>query len=457
MHSITLEEIKNNLYILFSSISNREIASLFWITVFFIFILSKGEMRSIIGNFLKTLFQKPIIVILLLFLLYTTLLIWIYKKLDFWSSNLEKDTILWVTGTALILVYNSVKAQNFNHFKEIIKDAFKWLIVLEFLIGFYTFSLTTELILIPFLTYIYFTISYIEVFSYKLPEKAKIVSPFLNKILSYFGIFIFGFVIFKTVTQTSELLTFDNFKSFLLPLLFTISFIPFIYLIALYSAYEQLWLKLDHNIPKKQSKKIKRHILLIANFNINKLSRISDNIAAATLSQNDFSFKMIKKISNELGKNKNNLVNAKIDIFNDVEKTRNKLSNNGIGNLSSWKYDFSGGFLSITNYYSFGEEDVKNGLSNNLAYYIESKNEYCIQKLELVLNLNNKSEKELGLNKFKELVVKTYKCLELQLPLNILDVIGKIDKFEYKDLVSISILETNRSNIDTLVLSIKTK
>ena len=73
------------------------------------------------------------------------------------------------------------------------------------------------------------------------------------------------------------------------------------------------------------------------------------------------------------------------------------------------------------------------------------------------LNINNKSEKELGLIKFKELIVKTYQCLELELSVNFLDVIGKIDKFEYEDLVSISDLEINRSNIDTLVLSIKTK
>lgn len=453
MHLTTLEEIKNNLYILFSSISNREIASLFWITVFFIFLLSKGEMRQIIANFLKILFQKIIIVILFLFLLYTSLLVWTYKKLGFWDSNLEKDTILWAIGTALILVFNSVKAQNFSHFKEIIKDTFKWAIILEFLIGFYTFSLTTELILIPFLTYIYFTISYIEVFSYKLPANAKIVHSFFNKILSYFGIFTFGFVVFKTITQTNELFTLDNFKSFLLPLLFTISFIPFVYMIALYSAYEQLWLTLGYNITKKQTKKIKRFILFVANFNINKLSRISENIVAITSLHKEPSFKMIRKISNKLGKNKSKLVNVKIDIFNDVEKTRNRLSNNGIGNLSSWKYDFEGGFQSITSYHSIGEEIIKYGLSNS----IESKNEYCIEKLQLVLNINNKSERELALSKFKELIVKTYQCLELKLPVNILDVIGKIDKFEYEDLVSISDLETHTGNVDTLILSIRTK
>ena len=363
-----MEEIKNNFSILINSFSNREIASLFWITVFFIFLLSKGEMRTIMGDFLKILFKKPISVILFLFLLYSILLIWIYRQLGFWSNNLEKDTILWVIGTALILAFNAVKAQDFSHFKEIIKDAFKWVIILEFIIGFYTFSLITELILIPFLTFIYFTISYIEVNSNKLSENAKIVPPFFNKLLSYFGIFIFGFVFFKTVTQTNELFTLDNFKSFLLPLLFTISFIPFVYMIALYSVYEQLWSTLGYNITKKQTKRLKRYILFVANFNINKLSRISENILAITSLHKEPSFKMIKKISNKLGKN--NLGNAKIDIF---EKTRNRLSNNGIGNLSSWKYDFEGGFQSITSYHSIGEEIVKYGLSNNLAYYIESQ------------------------------------------------------------------------------------
>ena len=407
------------------------------------------------GDFLKILFKKPISVILFLFLLYSILLIWIYRQLGFWSNNLEKDTILWVIGTALILAFNAVKAQDFSHFKEIIKDAFKWVIILEFIIGFYTFSLITELILIPFLTFIYFTISYIEVNSNKLSENAKIVPPFFNKLLSYFGIFIFGFVVFKTVTQTNELFTLDNFKSFLLPLLFTISFIPFVYMIALYSVYEQLWSTLGYNITKKQTKRLKRYILFVANFNINKLSRISENIVAVTSLHNEPSFKMIKKISNKPGKNKNNIGNARIAIFNDIEKTRSKLSINGIGNLSSWKFDFEGGFQSITSYF-FGEEIVKYGLSNNLAYLIESKNEYYIEKLQLVLDVNNRSERELGLNKFKELILKTYQCLELKLPVDILNVIGKMDKFEYEDSLCISDLETHTGNIDTLILSIRT-
>ena len=70
-------------------------------------------------------------------------------------------------------------------------------------------------------------------------------------------------------------------------------------MIALYSAYTQIWSVVD-DIIKEQTKKLKIYILLIANFNINKLSRISENVVAATLSHNNFSFNMIKKIGSPI-------------------------------------------------------------------------------------------------------------------------------------------------------------
>src|SRR5690606_14230632 len=93
---------------------------------------------------------------------------------------------------------------------------------------------------------------------------------------------------------------------------------------------------------------------------------------------------------------------VKVESFNDVDGTRSKLSTVGIGELGKWRDDEMGGFISITNYYTFGENDL-----NNLAYYLESDNSDYVTTLKLVLNINNKIEKGQALNNLTEVAEKT--------------------------------------------------
>ena len=197
-------------------------------------------------------------------------------------------------------LYSSInKVKNWVYFKEVIRDTLKWTIILEFITNFYTFSLLFEFFLIPFIIFIGSLIAYSEAFEYKLTNSGQKVAPFLKKILSYIGILILGFVIFKTINQTKDLLTYENLMSFLLPLLFTLSFLPFIYFIALYAGYENLWIRLNFltNHRRDLTNQMKKNILRVANLSITKLSNISDNISTQVLVHNDFSLEMIMKIS----------------------------------------------------------------------------------------------------------------------------------------------------------------
>lgn len=124
-----------------------------------------------------------------------------------------KDTFVWAFGTAFIMIYRSVKVKDWDYFKEVVKDMLKWIIILEFITDFYVFSLPFELFLIPFLTIIATLIAYSEAFEHRLTDSGKRVAPFLQKLSSYIGIFVLSFVFFKTISQTNDLITIENFKS----------------------------------------------------------------------------------------------------------------------------------------------------------------------------------------------------------------------------------------------------
>ncbi|MBO0929541.1 hypothetical protein [Fibrella aquatilis] len=281
------------------SVLNREMALLIWIVILPLWILSLNSVRKSFSDVLKAFFVWKIVSLYAIFFLYASLLTWLSYKAGFWDLSLLKDTIVWTLGTAAIMVARSTKVTNWDYFREIIKDTLKWTVILEFINSFYTFSLSVELAVLPVLTLIGLLIAYSETFKDKLTGDQQKVAPLLRNVTSFIGIMILGFVVYKTVTQTGDLLTIINLKSFLLPIFFTLLFVRFVYLIALLVSYENLWVRLNFLINHRQdlTNQLKRTILKEANVNIIKLANISKNIAKPTQIYNDFSPVMINEIS----------------------------------------------------------------------------------------------------------------------------------------------------------------
>ncbi|MFZ1807605.1 MAG: hypothetical protein WAU36_10305 [Cyclobacteriaceae bacterium] len=112
----------------------------------------------------------------------------------------------------------------------------------------------------------------------EMDERHKIVSKFLQNVIAIIGLSIFCYSLYKTIINFEAVLTFQNLVSFLLPSTITILFIPFVYFLALYSTYESYFIHLDFMTVKKDKvKETKKHILRIANINLDKLLRIKKN------------------------------------------------------------------------------------------------------------------------------------------------------------------------------------
>lgn len=147
---------------------------------------------------------------------------------------------------------------------------------------------------------------------------------------------------------------------------------------------------------------------------------------------------------------------AKLQIFNEINKTIAALSQNGIGQLSSWRDDLAGGYMSITEYYQFGNTPT-NGLTNNIAYYLESDNANYIKTLKLALNINTKAEKKAALKKMKETTEATFQSLSLETPKELLEAITKGKDFKVENESYTTTLKLDKSKIDTWQLTIETK
>ncbi|WP_445710153.1 hypothetical protein [Flavobacterium sp.] len=99
------------------------------------------------------------------------------------------------------------------------------------------------------------------------------VSKFLNFLLIIFGIFITSYTINEIYNSPEKYLTISNLKSFVFSPVFTILFIPIIYLISVFIKYDDInrFLKRYNFIDNKRKKLIKSAIIKHANINLNSL------------------------------------------------------------------------------------------------------------------------------------------------------------------------------------------
>lgn len=223
---------------------------------------------------LLKLFLGKILILLVPATIYVFSLIYILRRLGFWDITLIKDTIFWFFGIGLIIFLNLNKAKGFEHFKNIIKKTFRWTIALELLVNLYCFSLPMELLVVPFATILAVMKSFTE-----LKDNYKAFDTILKNILAWCGIVLFAIIIYKTSTHYERLLTLENLKSSLLPLILTSLFIPFAYLEAVYMVYQSMFIRMDLNSNDiGRNKSLKKHILWIANFNLATLNKLDQRM-----------------------------------------------------------------------------------------------------------------------------------------------------------------------------------
>ncbi len=111
-----------------------------------------------------------------------------------------------------------------------------------------------------------------------------------------------------------------------------------------------------------------------------------------------------------------------------VESTISRLSQIGVGQLGVWKDNGMGGYMSITPYYQLGDETGE-GMSNNIALYLESEKADTIQKFTLVLNLNRPSEKKQAWSKMQEITPKLFAGIGIPMPDGLKDALRSTKTF----------------------------
>lgn len=275
------------------ALNNREKAVAIWLFVFLIWVLTKKEVRSSVLDVLKSIFLTKLSIIFLTSFIYIFSTIFLLYKIKFWDPSLIKDTLIWIFSSGLILLINVNKATgDTGFFKNSLKDSIKLSVALEFIMNLYTYSFLFEMIFIPTLLLI---VAMNTLSGYK--KEFNQIKKITDWLLSIVGIYTLIYTLFHLLPNIRFYLSIYNLHALLLPLILTILYLPFLYLLATYMAYETLFVRLNILVRKDQQlvRLTKQKIFALCLLNLDKLNKFVklNNINFTKISNKNDITKMI--------------------------------------------------------------------------------------------------------------------------------------------------------------------
>jgi hypothetical protein len=216
-------------------------------SLFFVATLFNQKVRQSTSGLIKAAFSFKLITAVALLIAYVVGVICMLKDIGIWTPSLLKDTIVWFVFSGVALAF-SFLSKNLDEgiLRKVIIDNIKVIVILEFVVDLYTFSLPTELFLVPFIAFI----AGMDAVA-KMDEKYSIVSKFTAFIQVAFGLVIISSAIIRAIQDYQSLETVDSIRQVALAPILSISLIPYIYIFVVYSNYEQIFVRLEFRREKE--------------------------------------------------------------------------------------------------------------------------------------------------------------------------------------------------------------
>lgn len=232
--------------------STREVAVAIYLLIFIIYALSVEKIRISLKSLIITACSKKILIPFIILIMYAGVLVLLMSYLPFWKWIYLKDIIIWVIFVGVPMCFKAVERNlKENYFKSSIIDNLKFIVVVEYLVGTFTFNIIVELILQPIIAILSLLIA---IFDSK--NEYKMTNKFLNAVLTIIGIIILLLTLNEAINPYKTLASIDTVIGLLTPLIFSILYLPFTYGFAIYSRYENIFIRMS--IIDSTSKKINR-------------------------------------------------------------------------------------------------------------------------------------------------------------------------------------------------------
>lgn len=245
-------------------LNSRELATAIWVALFGTYALFNQGVRQSLASLIKSAVRVKIFLPLVFLVAYVTAVTFVLEASGFWDRDLLKGTLLWLAFTGLVLPFSFVTGKYEGKIlPRVLRDGLTIAVITEFLVSMYTFSLLTELIVIPIVTGVVVLKAFAE-----RDEQDAAVAKLMSLLEIGFGLFILGFTAHKAVSDIQNLVTFASMRDFALPLVLSLALCPFVFVILVYSNFELLFVRIslaksiDHSVKTYAKWQIAKHLKL---------------------------------------------------------------------------------------------------------------------------------------------------------------------------------------------------
>jgi hypothetical protein len=224
--------------------NNREIAIAVWFVLLLAFCLTKDGARASLRAMAHAFLQRQMLIMYSLMIAYVAAIVWALGLIGMWEVRQLKDTIVWFVVVAATSFFRLPKnADDIVYFKEALIDNIKLIVVIEFIVSFYTGSIFVELLLVPFSTLLGLMIVFAE-----RDQRYAVAATFLNRLAMLLGASILIYAIYQLATNVFGFATLETLADFSLPAILTVLFLPFIFATTLIVNYQTTFSTLHYAI-----------------------------------------------------------------------------------------------------------------------------------------------------------------------------------------------------------------
>lgn len=245
-------------------LDNRETAALIWLGAFATWALWKPRIRKAAVGTLRAALAWKIVLPISTMVVYVAVVVFVLHRLGLWDLGDLKGTLFWFLTVALVMLFdvNSVPKDD-RYFRKAMLDGLKLSVVLEFVVSFYSLNLLLELLLVPVAT-----IPACLLVVAESKDEFKSVRPLLKRMMAVLGFGLLVYAIHHVYTDPRSFAQPATLVEFLLPIVLTILFLPFLYVLAAWASYESLFIRLRFLVSDQALRRFIK-LRLIRRFGLN--------------------------------------------------------------------------------------------------------------------------------------------------------------------------------------------
>lgn len=217
-------------------LNGREWAAVTWTGILLSGCLAIGSVRPLLVAVAAALAKVKLLAALALAAAYVSLWVCGFSEAGLWDAQNLKTTIVWAATFGFgEMMAAEKRAKDPHYYRKVLREAVTFSAMLTFVVQFYSFPYLVELVLLPCLA----CATLLHELS-KREAHYQLASPSVGGLLSFSGFLYLAAAAYKTFVDPDALFTAATAIEFLLPILLSVIYLPFLFGFRIYLVYDRV-------------------------------------------------------------------------------------------------------------------------------------------------------------------------------------------------------------------------